>query len=1068
MGSPIPSLPDSVRDVVPAVKTLVVTDLVDSTRLLSSVGDRRGAELSARHERLARDLLVDCSGREIDKTDGFLLLFDRTADAVRYALAYHRALSALAAEEEVELTARVGIHLGEVFLRSNPPDDVARGAKPVELEGFAKMIAARVMGLAKGRQTLITRAAFDLARQSAAHEKLADEPLRWLAHGPYLLKGIAEPVEVFEVGVSGFAPLAVPKSTVKARRAVSAGDEITLGWRPAPGLEVPRRANWVLAEKLGEGGFGEVWLARHDQTGEVRVFKFCYQADRLRSLQREVTLFRLLKETLGARDDIARILEWNFERAPYFLECEYTEGGNLLEWVAEQGGPGAVPLATKLELLAQVADALAAAHSVGVLHKDVKPANVLITTDNEGRPKVRLTDFGIGLITNREIFSRQGITVFDLTEMVAGSATSAGGTHLYMAPELVEGRTPTVQADVYALGVMLYQLVVGDFTRSLAPGWRRDVEDDLLRDDIAEMVEGRPERRLRDAQAVAERLRTLDERRAEREAEERARRQREAEHQALERAHRRRRAALAIAAAAVVVLAVVSYLAVQAVQARREAERRRGQAERLIGFMVGDLRKKLEPIGRLDVLDDVGDHALQYFSAVPESDLTDEEVFRRSETLRQIGEVRTNRGDLPAARKAFVESLELGRRLAARDPDNDDWQKGLGASHFWIGYVDWRQNDLERAEAEFREYQAIAERMAAKRQHDADWQLEVAYAQSNLGSIAEARGHLEQARDAYTRSLAIRQNLAERDAASSELRRGLAVAHNKLGSVLERLGEPSKALEHFQAELGVLRGLSREDPSDRTLQYRQAISSSFVGTLLEAFGHASEALSYFRASADALSDLTREDPSNSSWRHELAMARLWCARAMIDLGELGRGRDELASATSILGELVKTAPSERSWRADLANLRITTGDALFESGHLAESRAELDRGLRLVETLRSERPADLKAAILAARGRLLAGKILERQGEAARAREAWEQALGLVAPRAAHSSDRELLTVWSEALLLLDRLDQATAPIHRLLEMGYHDQALLRLSRTKGLVLPSRSSPAGRPDGTGP
>ncbi len=1060
MGSPAPSLPDADLGVVPAVKTLVVTDLVDSTRLLSSVGDRRAAELSALHERLARDLLVECGGREIDKTDGFLLLFDRTADAVRYALAYHRGLAALAVAQGVDLAARVGVHLGEIFLRSNPPEDVARGAKPVELEGFAKMIAARVMGLAKERQTLLTRAAFDLARQSAAHEKLADDPLRWLAHGPYLLKGIAEPVEVFEVGVSGFAPLVVPKSTAKARRAVSAGDEITLGWRPAPGLEVPRRAHWMLVEKLGEGGFGEVWLAHHEKTAEARVFKFCYQADRLRSLQREVTLFRLLKETLGTRDDIARILEWNFERAPYFLECEYTEGGNLLEWVAEQGGPGTVPLATKLELMAEVADALAAAHSVGVLHKDVKPSNVLITTDGQGTPKVRLTDFGVGLITDRELLFRQGITVFDLTEMVADSATSAGGTHLYMAPELVEGRTPTVQADLYALGVMLYQFVTGDFTRALAPGWHRDVEDDLLREDLAQMVEGRPERRLRDAQEVADRLRTLDRRRALRQAEEKARREREAERVALERAQRRRRTSLAIAGVAVVVLAVVSYLAVQAVQARREAERRRGQAESLIGFMVGDLRKKLEPIGRLDVLDDVGDHALEYFDAVPESDLSDEEVFRRSETLRQIGQVRTSRGDLPAARKAYVESLGLAERLVQRDPDNGDWQKGLGASHFWIGFVDWRQNDLERAEGEFRRYQAVAEAMAAKRPDDPEWQLEVAYAHSNLGSVLQARGQLERALEEFQRTLAIKEKLVAGHPADTAYRLDLAVSYNSAGSALEALGRLTDALALYRKDLAIKQALVASDPTNTQWRQRLAVSHNYVSKLEEWLGDPVSARRDGLAARRIMADLSALDPTNGRWRRELAINYLRTAGISQRSLELDAALADAGTGLEILRKLVADDPSDARWRTDLADASQVLGGVLLAQGKLAAARESLERARGILASQLQKEPDNRAVRRLLGRVDLDLGGVEERDGQARRAGELRRLAVATLEPLARGSKDPAALDPWVRSLLSIGQAEEAREQARALVALGYREPDFLEYCRHWNLLPKELGVPA--------
>ena len=472
------------------IKTLLLTDLVDSTRLFERLGDERAAEVSADYDRVARDLLDRFHGREIDKTDGFLLLFDRPIDAARYALAYQSALVELSERKSVPISGRVGIHLGEIFLRENSAEDVARGAKPLEVEGLAKHTAARVASLARGGQTLLTQGAFDLARRAAVGETVSDRALGWLAHGPYLFKGIAEPLDIFEVGEEGIAPLSVPQSSGKARRAVTAGDEVTLGWRPAPGLDIPQRGNWLLADKLGEGGFGEVWLATHKKTGEQRVFKFCFQADRLRALRREVTLFRLLKEALGNRDDIARILDWQFDDAPYFLESEYTEGGSLVDWAEDRGGPGQIPLATRLELIAQVGEALAAAHSVGVLHKDIKPANILITSDREGPPRVRLADFGIGLIQDKQLLQEKGITAYGLT--LPEGESSTGGTHLYMAPELVEGKVATVQADIFALGVMLYQIVVGDFNRALAPGWERDVEDELLREDIATSSRDRP------------------------------------------------------------------------------------------------------------------------------------------------------------------------------------------------------------------------------------------------------------------------------------------------------------------------------------------------------------------------------------------------------------------------------------------------------------------------------------------------------------------------------------------------------------------------------------------------
>jgi putative peptide modification system cyclase len=199
----------------PVVRTLLVCDLVGSTALVERLGDEAAFRLAHRHDRVARDLMERHGGREIDKTDGFLLLFRRPIEAVRFALDYHEALAELSRESGEEVRARVGIHLGEVILSENSPEDVARGAKPVEVEGLAKPMAARLMSLAGGGQTLLTRGAFELAAR-AARGNLPDE-VQWLAHGAYRFRGVEEPVAVFEVGLPGRAPLRAPESSEKAR-----------------------------------------------------------------------------------------------------------------------------------------------------------------------------------------------------------------------------------------------------------------------------------------------------------------------------------------------------------------------------------------------------------------------------------------------------------------------------------------------------------------------------------------------------------------------------------------------------------------------------------------------------------------------------------------------------------------------------------------------------------------------------------------------------------------------------------------------------------------------------------
>ena len=202
----------------PALYTLVVCDLVDSIALVERVGDARAIALMRRHDRAARDLLAAHRGREIDKTGGFLLLFDRPVEAVAFALGYQRLVRAIAREEAVDFAVRVGVHIGEAVVYENDAADVARGAKRVEVEGLVKPVAARLTELARPGQVLVSGTFRSVARRHDAELEAAFPAAIWRYHGYYEFKGVPDAMSVHEVGEAGSAPLARPASSDKAWR----------------------------------------------------------------------------------------------------------------------------------------------------------------------------------------------------------------------------------------------------------------------------------------------------------------------------------------------------------------------------------------------------------------------------------------------------------------------------------------------------------------------------------------------------------------------------------------------------------------------------------------------------------------------------------------------------------------------------------------------------------------------------------------------------------------------------------------------------------------------------------
>lgn len=302
------------------------------------------------------------------------------------------------------------------------------------------------------------------------------------------------------VGYRLNCPVAVESidSPLAPRFAFSAGDT------------VPGRKQWQLVRALGDTGADDVWLARHGKTDERRVFKFADAPDRLRALKREAALSRVVFAGLGSEAPLPALLEWNFDTPPYFLEYSYG-GDDLLAWAGAAGGLKAVALDKRLAVAAGIAQAVADVHGLGVLHKDLKPANILIV--DEPSLRIKLADFGSGRLLDRTLLDDFRITNPGSLDAELGQDEPRSGTMAYRAPELAGDAVPTVKSDIYALGLILYQLVVGDFDKSLAPGWEAHVDDALLRDDIRQAADGDPARRIASAAELAERLRRLDSRR---------------------------------------------------------------------------------------------------------------------------------------------------------------------------------------------------------------------------------------------------------------------------------------------------------------------------------------------------------------------------------------------------------------------------------------------------------------------------------------------------------------------------------------------------------------------------
>lgn len=215
-------------------------------------------------------------------------------------------------------------------------------------------------------------------------------------------------------------------------------------------------AGYRLTSSIGSGGMADVWLAEAAAGGGTVVLKLLReQAARSDEVRRRFVREARYAATLE-HANIVPVLGAGEEDGQHYIAMRHVPGSDLRTLLSERG---ALPAAEALAILAQVAEALDAAHAAGLLHRDVKPGNVLIASGEGGAPAGRayLTDFGLG---KRVSGDSRALT----------AAGEFAGTVLYVAPEQMLGAELDGTADVYALGCVLYEALVGEppFTGTVA------------------------------------------------------------------------------------------------------------------------------------------------------------------------------------------------------------------------------------------------------------------------------------------------------------------------------------------------------------------------------------------------------------------------------------------------------------------------------------------------------------------------------------------------------------------------------------------------------------------------
>ncbi len=372
---------------------------------------------------------------------------------------------------------------------------------------------------------------------------------------------------------------------------------------------------------------------------------------------------------------------------------------------------------------------------------------------------------------------------------------------------------------------------------------------------------------------------------------------------------RRHRLWMASAGTAMAIALVMTALAVIAITARNAAENRREHAEELVGYMVGDLKTKLDEVGRLDILEGMGSQVSEYLETLNPEELTDESLTQQAQVWRQLGEVSKDQGDLAKAQAAFSTSRDILAELHRRNPENAEYLYELGNADFWLGYVQLDAGEFDSAEKAFNMYLEHANRLVEMEPDNPRWLMEKSYALSNLAALAVERrsndteSALANIKAAVELNKQVIRMVPDEPAYQVELSTALAWLADTQMQVCDLGG----ALISRQESVAIAQKQSEDSPANVNLKKSYAFALTGVASVASQVGLTETALENYREAKEILGQLSIMEPSNLDTRFSYLMRDFWVA----DLLSLsGHSKEALAQMAMIRGPVVQVLETE--------------------------------------------------------------------------------------------------------------------------------------------------------------
>lgn len=485
---------------------------------------------------------------------------------------------------------------------------------------------------------------------------------------------------------------------------------------------------------------------------------------------------------------------------------------------------------------------------------------------------------------------------------------------------------------------------------------------------------------------------------------------------------RRNKRLVVIAAASFAGMTIAAALAAAALIARNEAQRQRASAEGLIEFMLTDLRKKLEPSGKLELMDGVGTEALKYYGAQNPKNLDAQSLSRRARALRLMGEIRIQRGDLGEALAGFQQAAATTGELLLRSPHDTQSIFNHAQNVFWMGEIARQRGDLTAAESSFKQYRQLADLLTTLEPAKDEWRAEVEYADGALAVLFLQTGRNSEATTAFERSLAEASVLARRhpDDLSRQIELGQATAW--LADAVQKQGYLAKTRALRETELAIYQAILNKEPTYRQAKYSTIVALQILGRLAMIEGDLDRATANFSDAASRAETLLAGEKENMDLTSVVAIAQVDLGEALLAWSQIAPAETAQQRADTLLAAALAHDDTVALWREYRDRATLLRAAIAARSGAKALA-LQIDKSvLSRLETTTST--ANTESFWILEKARLQTGDDLAALGRTQDARAAWDAIVNSL-PNPATSYEPKLLVVLEAAETRLQRREDA-------------------------------------------